>query len=75
MLSVGAEAVLHKTGLLAAVFPLADAAGVFTESAVAVEWTWGVGGTVSIDPAAAAVLEAMGFFFAVFGFFPGPGMV
>lgn len=60
-----------ETGSLAAVFPLA-AAGVFAESAVAVERARGVAGTVSIDPAAAAVLEAMGFFFTGFGFFPGP---
>ena len=65
-------AVGHKTGLLAAIFPLTDATGVFAERVVAVEQTQGVAGIVSIDPTAAAVLDAMSFFFEGFGFFLCP---
>ena len=65
----------HKMGSLAAIFPLVDAAGVSADSAVAVEWTQGVAGVISIDPMAAAVLKAMSLFFEVFDFFPGSGML
>jgi hypothetical protein len=69
-------AVLHEPDSLAVIFPLADnVAVVLTKNVLAVERMQGVAIVSSVAALAVAVLEAMSFFFEVFDFFPGPGMV